>query len=389
MDVTIIADDLTGACDTGALFTGRGPVTVLIAPELPWPGLAVAALDTETRTLPAAGATAAMQRLASQLRSRLTGSAVFKKIDSTFRGPIAAELCTLLEHAGARAIVVCPAFPSLGRTVVQGLLSVHGMLAHESAVGVDPDYPGPTSDLVEILARHRGIPVSLLPLKEVRAAAEDLERALHESRGLVVADGETDDDLDALARASLAHPDVILAGSAGLARAAAAALGHAAPAPPVPAPGAWLVVAGSRHPATRAQIRALEGAGATGMRVERGREADLRGVVAVIREGRPAFIASGETAEESREQMAQRLAAAARDVLAQITPSLVLLTGGETALAVLQSLGARRLELDGAPAAGLALGRLLVDGKPSLPVLTKAGGFGSADLLVALARGVA
>ena len=33
MVVTIIADDLTGACDTGALFAGHGPVGVFVAPE--------------------------------------------------------------------------------------------------------------------------------------------------------------------------------------------------------------------------------------------------------------------------------------------------------------------------------------------------------------------
>jgi uncharacterized protein YgbK (DUF1537 family) len=76
-------------------------------------------------------------------------------------------------------------------------------------------------------------------------------------------------------------------------------------------------------------------------------------------------------------------------VIAQASPTLVVLTGGETALAVLRALGARHLELDGAPASGLALGRLVVQEASSLPVLTKAGGFGPPDLFVALARGEA
>jgi uncharacterized protein YgbK (DUF1537 family) len=68
---------------------------------------------------------------------------------------------------------------------------------------------------------------------------------------------------------------------------------------------------------------------------------------------------------------------------------LVVLTGGETAAAVLRALGALRIELDGAPSRGLALGRLVVDETCALPVLTKAGGFGPPDLLVALAGGAA
>jgi len=58
MAVTIIADDLTGACDAGALFGGRGPVGVFVSPELPdarWPA---AAVDCESRALPPADAAA-------------------------------------------------------------------------------------------------------------------------------------------------------------------------------------------------------------------------------------------------------------------------------------------------------------------------------------------
>lgn len=387
MAVTIIADDLTGACDTGALFAGRGPVGVFVAPELPGPNVEAAALDVETRALPAAEAAAAIRRLTTATRTRLVGHAVFKKIDSTFRGPIAAELDALVEGVGARAALVCPAFPAQGRTVLHGLLSVHGVPAHESAIGLDPHYPGATSDIVDILSRQSSLPVSLLPLKEVRGSREELERALRERRGLVAADAESDEDLAALARAALGHGEIVLVGSAGLAGAAATAWGRAAPVPPMPQPGAWLIVAGSRHPATRTQIRGLEDSGMIGARVEGRRELDLGRLAAEIGGGRPAFLASGDTPDGSREQVAGRLAAAARAVLAEATPSLVVLSGGETALAVMRALGASRLEVDGAPASGLALGRLVAPGRPSLPVLTKAGGFGSPGLFAALAKG--
>ena len=389
MGVTIIADDLTGACDTGALFAGRGPVGVFVAPEVPGPGLEAAAVDTESRALPAAEAAASMGRTALAMATRLAGGAVFKKIDSTCRGPIAAELDALVEGANVAAALVCPAFPAQGRTVVHGLLSVHGVPVHESAIGRDPDYPGSTSDLVDILSRGSGLSVSLLPLKEVRGRPEDLERALSERRGLVAADAETDEDLDALARAALGHPEILLAGSAGLARAAAAAWGHTAPVPLLPAPGAWLIVAGSRHPATRAQIEALEASGIVGTRLQGAREPDLSRVIGEISRGRPAFVATGDTLEGTREQIAGRLAAAVRAVLGEASPSLVVITGGETAHAVMRALNARRLDLDGAPASGLALGRLIADDRTPLPVLTKAGGFGSPDLLAALAKGPA
>jgi uncharacterized protein YgbK (DUF1537 family) len=107
-------------------------------------------------------------------------------------------------------------------------------------------------------------------------------------------------------------------------------------------------------------------------------------VIGAIRAGRPAFLSSGDVLDGAREQVARRLAGAARAVLSESTPSLVVLSGGETALAVMRALGARHLEIDGPPATGLALGRLIVAGRPPLPLLTKAGGFGSSGLFAAL-----
>jgi uncharacterized protein YgbK (DUF1537 family) len=207
--------------------------------------------------------------------------------------------------------------------------------------------------------------------------------------GLVVADAEVDEDLDALARAAMDLPGVLLAGSAGLASAAARAWGFAAPAPPTPAPGGWLVVAGSRHPATRAQVDALESSGSAGARLDAAGDPDLAKVVAALRAGKPAFLSIHVDLEGAAQNIAARLASAVKAVLAEASPALLVLTGGDTARAVMRALGARRLELTGAPASGLALGRLVVDSTSMIPILTKAGGFGTPDLFVALARGPA
>ena len=389
MAVTIIADDLSGACDAGALFAGHGPVGVFVAPELPdarWPA---AAVDTESRALPPAAAADRVRHAADGLEAGRRRGRLFKKLDSTVRGPVAAELDALMGATGAATALVCPAFPAQGRTVRDGVLSVFGQPAHESPAGRDPDYPGPTSDLVEILSSHSGRPVSLLPLKEVRGPLVELSRALVMRGGLLVADAEVDQDLDALARAAMEHPGLLLAGSAGLAGAAAHAWGFAAPAPPVPPPGCWLVVAGSRHPATRAQVDALESSGAAGARLGGAREPDLAKVVAALRAGTPAFLAIHAGLDGAAQDIAARLASAVKAVLAEASPALLALTGGETAHAVMRALAARRIELTGAPSSGLALGRLVVDSTSMIPILTKAGGFGAPDLFVALARGPA
>ena len=387
--VTLIADDLTGACDAGALFAGRGRVSVIVGAGAVDPARDVVALDTESRAVSPVEARHRMRAAARRLGARLHTGLLFKKIDSTLRGPVGGEVEALQDLSGRRTALVCPAFPEQGRTVVDGLLRVGGTPAHATSVGLDPAYPGGTSDVAEILRRGALRAIRHLPLACVRAGREHLLTTLARAGvGILSADAETDADLDTLAAAATS-PDVVLAGSAGLARAVAAQLGREGP--PVVLPGgAWLIVAGSLHPATRAQLRALEAAGVAGVAVDDRREPDLAAVAGALRGGRPAFLATVEPAAgtpSARSRAATALAEAAARLVAQSPPSLVVVTGGDTAYALLMALGADHLELSGSPASGLALADLVVDGAPSLAVLTKAGGFGPPDLFLSLLKG--
>src|SRR5262245_5171341 len=242
---TLIADDLTGACDAAAPLAGRAPVPVFVAPGSPDTDWSIAAVDTETRGLEAREAAQLVGAAARRLGGRLSRGWLLKKIDSTLRGPVGAELEALLESSERSTAVVCPSFPGEGRAVVGGALRVHGALAHQSPIGRDPAYPAPTSDVAELLQLGARRPVSRLPLADVRGGPAPLAQALARATGhLIAADAETDADLDALAAAALAVPHLVMAGSAGLARAAAAALGEAGPPPPLPAAPAWLIGAG-------------------------------------------------------------------------------------------------------------------------------------------------
>src|SRR5207244_2821114 len=184
------------------------------------------------------------------------------------------------------------------------------------------------SDLLDILSREGtpGIPVTLLPLKEVRGGAEELRRGLQGRRGIRVADAETDADLEALARAGLAQGSLLLAGSAGLAGAVSAALGLTSRPVACPAPGAWLIVAGSRHPSTRAQIAVLEAAGVAGARVSPTGETTLDSVIAALRSGKPAFVASPDGPGGADEKTAATLAALSVSAMIA-SPSILAIPG--------------------------------------------------------------
>jgi uncharacterized protein YgbK (DUF1537 family) len=356
--LTIVADDLTGACDTGALFAGRGPVSVTV-----WPRRAVDAavrvVDTESRGAPALDAADRVSAVAARGR---TGS-WFKKIDSTLRGPIGPEVDALMRAAAATTAIVCPAFPAQRRVVLDRTLLVRGVPVAETPIARDPHFPGGTSSVVDLLRPQLDRALAWIPIDQLRAGPEALAARVRRLSGtVIVADAESDADLDALVDAALAPtPAPLLVGSAGLARALAARLGLLGERAELPAGGRWLVVAGSLHPATRRQIREARAAGLT-------------------------VLATPERASGDRAEAVARLIEQATTALQREPWDLVVVTGGETAVALWSALGAERLDLVGAPASGLALGQLRVPGREPLAVLTKAGGFGPADLLVSLQK---
>ena len=395
MVVTVLADDLTGACDTGCLFAGRGAVGVIAEPALPHHDARVVTVDTESRALPASAAARHVRATAGRLGARLGSGRAFKKIDSTMRGSVGAELGGLLEAGSWDGALVCPAFPAQGRVVRDGLLRVDGVLAHESAVGRDRHYPARTSDVAALLAPALARPVTRLPLPTVRAGTESvLERLAEAAGGVVAADAESDADLVVLARAAARRSALLLAGSAGLGRAFAAALDYPPPRAALPIGNAWLWVVGSRHPASRAQLLALEAAGAPGAWVDDDTPPDLDPLLRALRRGAPAFVASAAAAALEPSEAAAALGAAAAHVLERTVPDLLAITGGETAFGVIGALGASRLDLLGAPESGLALGTLTLGDGGALPsrrvaFLTKAGGFGPPDLFLTLLGGSA
>src|SRR5262249_14877933 len=128
-----------------------------------------------------------------------------------------------------------------------------------------------------------------------------------------------------------------------------------------------LIVAGSAHPVTLAQVARL-----------RARGLDNRWVLSPERAG-------VVDDPDRRAETARRLGALALARVGEAPrPGSVLLTGGESAAAVCRALGATGLRLDGEAEPGLARGRLLDGPCAGLAVVTKAGGFGDPDTLVRL-----
>src|SRR5262249_13687932 len=305
----------------------------------------------------------AARRVAGVARN-LARTHFFKKIDSTLRGPIGADLDALLRASSTAGALVCPALPSEHRVVVERVLTVGAVPVAETPIAEDPTFPRAicSSNAVDLLNPQIDRPFAWIPLGRVREGAPPLTARLVRLSGMViVADAETDADLDALIEAVLAlDAPPLLVGAAGLALALARRLGLAAARVDPPAGERWLIVAGSRHPATRRQVD-------------------------VAREAGLMVLSTPDAAQADRAGAAAELAAQARARLDAERIDVVLVAGGETLVALYHALGAERLDLEGAPRPGLALGRLRAPGRAPVTAATKGAGLGDPALFVDLA----
>jgi len=384
MLIAVIADDLTGAADTGVQLVHAGYRTAVFfrATEVLEDDLDAVSFDTDSRAIPAGFAA---KRVLDALHVARGARTVYKKLDSTLRGNVAAELAAALGGARRDHVIVAPAFPAAGRTTVRGIQRVHGVPVDETEMVNDPHNPVREAHVPGLLA---GAFSSVGALGVEDLADPELVRRALEDYECVVADAERDADLEALVRAVPDHARVLWAGSAGL----ALALGSVYPGPCAGTAGVQrapvrpvLVVVGSLSGVAREQVRRLVKAyGAIDVPVD-GKEpnAVYKAVGAARKElggGTCAVVRSTEERVASSESVLGDLAEVAALLSEEGLFEGLVLTGGATAVGVARRLGASGIRLEGEVEAGVPMGALV--GRRPYPVVTKAGGFGGQDTLV-------
>jgi uncharacterized protein YgbK (DUF1537 family) len=158
-----LADDLSGALDAAAAFHRMGrTVTIALSPEV-WPEVSageVVGITTETRNDSVAVAAAKVGAVIASARAR-GARLVYKKIDSTLRGPVAAELAVLAEAMPEMNFLFAPANPSVGRTVRDGRVLVHGVPLAETEFARDPVSPIRESSIRALLGSVAGPRVTI------------------------------------------------------------------------------------------------------------------------------------------------------------------------------------------------------------------------------------
>ncbi len=405
VDVIILADDLTGAADTGIAFTLAGLRSwVAFRDDAEPPAdVQVVAIDMDTRRLGRAAEAAA--RAGEVTRRALQGSprALYKKIDSTLRGHVgveAAATCRAFDPARGRKrplLVASPAFPATGRIVRDGAVLVGGTLLEKTEVWQKSGMQGPAN--LPAMLHGAGLTAEVVRLPLVREGVDALHGILDAmaARGVdaAVCDAEGEDDLRRIAEAGARlGGQAVWMGSAGLARHLPAALslrpaGQSSERA-IPAAGPVLFLVGSRSAVARQQARRLEKGGVAMVVVAPAALLAGAGDPAWERAAAALEAATGRGGDavamisldelvplEQGPALASALARLAAPLVGRVGG--VVATGGDIARALLAELGAGGLTLIGEVEPGVPMGR--ADGERPLTVVTKAGAFGTEDTL--------
>ena len=244
----MLADDFTGAGDAGVQMTKNGIEahiifdTEEINPEKSY------VIDTESRNI---SAQKAYQKVKNVLQSmeKYPYEYYYKKIDSTLRGNLKAEMTAAKEILNPDIIVFNPANPDSNRMVIDGTLMMNGVRITETEIMKDPLCLVTEDNLEKLMRNQMEDAVVHFSLNEVRNNTMDIGDAK-----IVTFDVMENSDLTKVVKYILSlEKKVLWVGSAGMANALVKTMRIQYPV---------LALVGSISETSRMQVRVAEEAGA-------------------------------------------------------------------------------------------------------------------------------
>lgn len=171
LKLLVIADDFTGALDTGVQFSNQGTQTLVSTKadidyqSIP-DNIEVLVLNTDSRHLSFAEAYSKMQDVILQAQI-VAIPYIYKKVDSALRGNISAELKALIDYSNQASIPVLPAYPEMNRVLIEGHLYINDVLVTETVFANDPYEPVIESNISKRLKKEADIQSTLVKENDI------------------------------------------------------------------------------------------------------------------------------------------------------------------------------------------------------------------------------
>ena len=405
--IGIIADDFTGANDTGIQFAKHGISTVAILNsdeadlEL-FNNVEVIVMNTETRNSSGTDAYHKV-KIAAEILLNMDFQFIYKKIDSTMRGNPGIELLSLMRAKNASVGVISPAFPANSRMVAGGFLFVNeGPLKQKFNKGLN---------IMQLVREQTNCNVELLTLEVIRKGVEHIKKFFvdvidNRRETIVIMDAVSQEDLAVTSEAMKdLLPQMVLAGSGGLAEALLLTFGlrNSKNILETTPTERLLMIIGSYSPVTAKQIAWLNGKQRVAIitadvskLVSNESVHEIERVVTLaksnITSGNHTAIvlntlAKAESLSESLELAHKKDKDLILQALGQMTDEIIdgcvvgalVLSGGDTAAFVCKKLGCKGIKLEDEIIPGIPVGRLIGEKSDGMYAVTKSGSFGSFD----------
>ena len=418
LTLLIIADDFTGALDTGVQFAASGANTrVVTSADYDFnqvsPEVQVLVMDAETRHL--------SSREAYDIVYDITKRAIaqkipylYKKTDSALRGNIGSELTAMLEAAEGKTLSFLPAFPKMKRWTKEGIHYIDGVPVNESVFGKDPFEPVTCSNIPQMIGNQSKVKASVKSARDMNIREKERCEGNQVEPEFLVWDAETDEELEVLGQYLYETGQMhLIAGCAGFAAVLPELLGlKQEKRLNIKLISKFLVICGSVNPITAAQLDYAEKHGFIRIRLKPEERLDkefwstclgqeklcqwkelLDQHSCVIldsndlpgREDTKDYAkAHGLSLDEIRVRIAASYGYILKDLLQTGLESTLMITGGDTLLGCMEQLGVKEME----PVCELAPGTVLSGfslGEKKSQVISKSGGFGQETLLIDLA----
>lgn len=423
--IAIIADDLTGASDTGVQFAKKGLKTSVIFDidnlYEDSKDTDIIVIDTDSRAISPFEAYQKVKETSQKLKN-IGYTQIYKKIDSTLRGNLGIEIDAIMDVFDFDFAVIAPAFPQMGRTTVEGRHFLYGKPIDQTEISEDPKSPVKESNILSLLSYQTKRKSSLITINTIRSGENDIKseivKLLKKNVQLIAFDSETDDDLEIILNyLTTSNYRILWVGSAGLANLLANKISFLSSTiiseNLILTENPILVVSGSISKITRQQISLLVtqpniiGIEMNPLKIlneeENKEEIDrcydeiIKALkrnkdVAFFVDSSPEIVQKtkevGELLKISSEEVSHRIVDAlgyiSNRIINEVQLGGVILTGGDTAKAVCKYLGARGIKLIKELETGIPIGKLI--GFRNLLTITKAGAFGTEETLINIIR---
>lgn len=374
----IVADDFTGACDSGVQFSKKGLRTIVALDYIDNPNCDVLVINSASRALPPKEAYEESRKACRLLKS-MNAKVSYVKIDSTLRGSFGYLLDAAMDEEGYELCVVSSTFPQQGRITVGGYLLVRGIPLEKTDLAKDPVTPVNESKVKAIIEKQSKRKVANVGIEHVIKGkdylADEFLRLRKEGNEIIIADSTTMNDLITIAAACM-KINALPCGSAGLAMALSSLQSKKREV-------SVKVLCGSLQRIAKKQIEIAErklGIKVYEVNMSKKDDEIINGLKNAL-ENNKDMVIHFNPLKVSKDRADKVLSIVSRTILQNPLLSLVIV-GGDTALSLMKEAKVTALEVGGEIEAGIPELKPLNGKISGVVMVSKAGGFGDEETLV-------